>query len=369
MRLFDDGQKMTGTMKVGVKRIIIDPRSRINYASYYIKGFATVYGWGKIVFDLVTVPEIGDQQDYYRGCTVLIEGSEGEIYRVFIDSHDSNTVHERFYEWADVYAKINVRPDDVGREKLLVIGPGFGIRLWNPVKTMLIGVRNLLKCKFSAHFPFSAKTYLLDYAYTFVRRNDISVYATTEMEESKDYVFALSTLWYDAQTYSTTNRYRGTFAKVCKKLYPVFEGGFFYIPSADVARQFPQYREYLEEYKDMLITRRIGMKEYLKKTKLSSIVFNTPSVLGCHGWKLGEFLAMGKAIISTPLNNMMPGEFAAGKHYIEVNSVEDIASAVSLLKNNEALRQDLKKNAREYYAQYVDPKAAVYRIIERLKGL
>lgn len=356
---------MTGTMKVGVKRIIIDPRSRINYASYYIKGFASVYGWGKVVFDLVEVPEIGNQQDYYRGCTALIEGSEGEIYRVFIDSHDSNTIHEGFYEWADVYAKINVRPEDAGREKLLVIGPGFGIRLWNPVKTMLIGVRNLLKCKFSAHFPFSAKTYLLDYAYTFVRRNDISVYAATDIAESKDYVFALSTLWYDAQTYSTTNRFRGTFAKVCKKLYPVFEGGFFYIPSADVEQQFPQYREYLEEYKDMLITRRIGMKEYLEKTQRSAIVFNTPSVLGCHGWKLGEYLAMGKAIVSTPLNNLMPGEFVAGKHYIEVKGVEDIADAVEWLKEEETKRLALKQNAKDYYDQYVAPEAVVNRIMER----
>lgn len=352
-------------MKEGVKRIIIDPRSRINYASFYIKGFASVFGSGKIVFDLVEVPGLANQQDYYRGCTLLIEGSEGKTYRVFIDSHDSNIVHEGFYEWADVYAKINVRPEDAGRGKLLVIGPGFGIRLWNPVKTMLMGVRNLLKCKISAHFPFSVKTYLLDYAYTFVRRNDISIYATQEGVERKDYVFALSTLWYDAQTYSTTNRFRGTFAKVCKNLYPVFEGGFFYIPSTDVERQFPQYREYLEEYKDMLITRRIGMKEYLEKTKRSAIVFNTPSVLGCHGWKLGEYLAMGKAIVSTPLNNLMPGDFVAGKHFIEVKGVEDIADAVTRLKDDEALRLRLKQNAKGYYDKYVAPAAVVKRIMER----
>lgn len=350
-----------------VKRIIIDPRSRINYAAYYIQGGASVYGWDRIVFRPITISSVHDLQEYYTGCTLEIEFEDGHKAHVFIDSHDSNKILEDFYLWADVYAKINVRPEDVDREKLLVIGPSFGIQLWNPIKTIWLGMRNYLKCKSIAGFNISIKTFLLDYAYTFVRRERIQIYETSDGEENRDSVFALSTLWYDQQTYSTTNRFRGAFARACKVKYPQFEGGFFYIPSADVVAQFPQYQEYLQEYKDMLITKRIGMREYLRKTKKSAIVFNTPSVLGCHGWKCGEYLAMGKAIISMPLNNVMPGDFQDGVHYLGAKSEEEIARAVERLRNDEDLRQSLKRNARDYYETYLSPVAVIRRIVSKCR--
>lgn len=348
-----------------VKRITIDPRSRINYAAYYIQGLALLYGWDKITFSIISIPSISTLDDYYRGCVIVVEDGDGDKRNIFIDPHDSCLVLEKFYDWADVYAKINVRPEDSNLKKILVIGPSFGIQLWNPIKTIWLGIRNYLKSKAIADFSVSFRTFLLDYAYMFVRRDRIHVYEGNEDKEHRDYVFALSTLWYDSQTYSTTNRFRGAFAKACKLIYPKFEGGFFYIPSADVVSQFPQYREYLEEFKDMLITRRIGMREYLKKTKRSAIVFNTPSVLGCHGWKCGEYLAMGKAIISMPLNNLMPGDFQEGIHYIGVDNEEDIANAVKTLKNNEDLRLSLKRNARAYYEMYLSPESVVKRIMSK----
>lgn len=348
-----------------VKRIIIDSRSRINYASYYIQGVAQLYGWGTIAFGIIPISPLTDQSEIYSGCALSIQHSDARECHVFIDTHDSDIVREDLYQWADVYAKINVNPKEECMEKLLVIGPSFGIQLWNPFKTLLMGVLNYYRCRIKAKCRYSFRTFILDYAYTFVRRNQIGYYDALQIHEDREYVFAMSTLWYDAQTYSTTNHYRGVFAKACKRLYPSFEGGFFYIPLADVERQFPQYREYLDEYRDMLTTRRIGMKEYLDKTKKSAIVFNTPSVLGCHGWKMGEYLAMGKAIISTQLNNLMPGDFIDGVHYLGVKDDMDIAKAVGILKNNEALRCRLKENARNYYETYLSPSAVVRRIMER----
>lgn len=347
-----------------IKRIVIDPRSRINYASYYIGGLFETFGEKIVTFGLLDLPKDVLALDIERGCTILIEIENGVTNRIFIDSHDSNSVVESIYQWVDVYAKINVKPEDAKREKLLVIGPSFGIKLWNPIKTITLGIKNYLLCKKDNSFSTPLKTYLSNYAYTFIRRKTYDAYYGHD-EESSDYCFALSTLWYDHQTYSTTNRYRGVFAKACQRYFSVFEGGFFYIPSPDVEKQFPKYHEYLEEYKGMLITKRIGMQEYLMKTRKSAIVFNTPSVLGCHGWKLGEYLAMGKAIISTPLNNLMPGDFRAGIHYIETENEEEISDAVKLLKNDERLRLNIKQNAKAYFDMYLSPVAVIKRIIER----
>ena len=91
------------------------------------------------------------------------------------------------------------------------------------------------------------------------------------------------------------------FLKACKKADLEIEGGLFYVKSNSVLKEMPDYPKYKEEYKDFIYENRLSMDEYIKKTKESVLVFNTPSVCECHGWKLAEYLCMGKAIISTLL--------------------------------------------------------------------
>ena len=84
------------------------------------------------------------------------------------------------------------------------------------------------------------------------------------------------------------------------------------------------------------------MQEYLRGTRRSAVVFNTPSVCQCHGWKLAEYLAMGKATVSPLLSNIMSGEFMDGIHYLCCDSVE----CLEQLKGDEAKRESLKRNAK-----------------------
>lgn len=145
-----------------------------------------------------------------------------------------------------------------------------------------------------------------------------------------------------------------------------FEGGFFYIPSKNVEREFEEYHKYKEEYKDLLIYKRISMATYLKKIKKSVLVFNTQSVCGCLGWKLPEFLAMGKCIISTPLDKEMPGEFLPGKHYFLVSNMDEIAIAIQYLKEHREVRERLEQNSKAYFDQYLSPTAVISRLIAAL---
>ena len=43
-----------------------------------------------------------------------------------------------------------------------------------------------------------------------------------------------------------------------------------------------------------------------ERTARSAVVFNCPAVHGCLGWKLGEYLTLRKAIISTDLGRRLP---------------------------------------------------------------
>jgi len=210
--------------------------------------------------------------------------------------------------------------------------------------------------------PF--KLYLRDYAYTFVRRRKLSQYMQP-VEVKDNYIFHASTLWYDKGTHATTNRYRGDFLEVCREAGLTIEGGLYYLTGESVTKEFPQYTTYLEEYKDFLYTERISMDDYLKKTQQSVLVFNTPSVCSCHGWKLPEYLCMGKAIVSVPLTRELPGEgLVHGRHIHIVNSKEEMLAAVKKISTDADYRHQLEHGAREYFEKYLAPPAVVSRIIE-----
>lgn len=347
---------------------VIDPRFQINYSSYYLQGMADLVGWKNVTFDVEPFMDeisVTSRADFMKGMAFLVRMSDGMEKRVFLDSFDSAQIHEQYYCWCDVYAKVNVKAADVSRDKLIAIGPGFGIRIWNPLKSLLIGVRNYCKARKAAGYLPSLSAYLSNYAYTFVRRCSYSAYEVVPASAvNKDYVFSLHTLWYDDLTYSSTNHFRAVFFRCCQKVYKKVEGGFFYIHSDKVVQAFPKYKDYLQEYGDMLCDRRMSMKRYLQKTRRSHIVFNTPSVEGCLGWKLAEYLAMGKVIISMPLDHVMPGEFEKGVHYLQIDRVEDMDTAIRTLRSNEKLYRRMSSAASLYFDEFLAPRKVIERIME-----
>ena len=160
--------------------------------------------------------------------------------------------------------------------------------------------------------------------------------------------------------------YRGEFLKACKKAGMNIEGGLFYVNGESVLKEMPDYPKYKEEYKDFIYESRLSMDDYIRKTKESVVVFNTPSVCECHGWKLAEYLCMGKAIISTPLTREMPSPLVHGKHVHFVNSVEEIYDAVVKINSDEHYRKKLQEGARQYYVKWIAPEIVIQRLLEKV---
>lgn len=353
-------------MKSRIKNIIVDPRFKINYASYYLYGIELIFGKKIIKYKCIKDIDINTDRDSRVGCAFIVET---EIFekKIFIDYGDWNEVHASYYQWADVYAKINVNPDDVGLNKLMIIGPSFGLKLWNPLKSIFMGVKNYIRIKmcYKRMFNRSFFKYLLDYCYMFIRRERYSYYHNFTQNEQKGYFFSFNTLWYDMVAHETTNRLRGEFMHEAKSLMDVFEGGFYYIDSAIVSKEFPMYTTYLETYGDLISKRRISGAEYDSKTRKSWFVFNTPAVGGCHGWKLAEYLCEGKAIVSTALYNLMPERFQDGVHYMEVNNQKEMDQAILSLKDSDVLINRLKINAYNYFNKYLAPEVVIKNIIKK----
>lgn len=114
----------------------------------------------------------------------------------------------------------------------------------------------------------------------------------------------------------------------------------------------------------MIFSKRYTIKSYIKKTKLSEIVFNTPAVLNCHGWKLGEYLAMNKAIISTPLLNELPENLVHGENIHIISNVKELEFAINLLLKDKDYRKLLEAGAKKYYLKYVSPQSVIKNILK-----
>jgi len=349
-----------------MEKVIIDPSNRMKYSSFYIKGLEEVFGKDNISFSTKYFTGLNRKTeshsfDHYMA---FVLKDDNQLQKIIIDYRDKVTIKENAYEWCDKYAKINYNKEFtklLSTEKIISIPPGFGIRIWGFWKTNHYCFINLARCNFSPLESF--KAHFKDYFGLYLRTLGIESYyinnsfalAKRINDSDKKYIFSISTLWKVDNCITGTNLWRKKFIELCKNNNEIdFEGGFY-------SNTFhPQY----EDFKDIIFTDRYPINEYIKKTKLSSFVFNTPAVLNCHGWKLGEFLAMGKAIISTPLLNELPKNLSHGENIHYISNDSELKNAINLLLINKAYRKKLESGAKTYYDEYVSPNSVIKYILD-----
>lgn len=355
-------------MKAVDVRVIIDPRLKYNYASWYLQGIAMVFGRNAVSYDIGPFKDLKYETmaDYNSGFAFIVKRGVDE-WRIFVDTEDVAKIFEDRYAWCDVYGMVNPTQEQTERyAKLMAIGPECGITLGNRLVSMARCVRNYVMGRKHTHIRF--KTYLRDYLYTHIRRRPLSHYERP-MGVRPNYIFHASTLWYNQFAATDTNMFRGEFLKACKKAGMNIEGGLYYVNSPAVLAEMPDYPRYKEDYKDFIYESRLSMDDYIRKTKESVVVFNTPSVCECHGWKLAEYLCMGKAIISTPLTREMPSPLVHGEHVHFVHSTEEIYDAVVKINTDEAYRRKLEQGARAYYEQWLAPEVVIRRLLAQTEEI
>jgi len=347
--------------------IIIDPRLKYNYASWYLLGIYRIFGKQKVRFDVRPFRTLSYQNinDYNSGFAFIVADGDKER-KIFVDTEDVAKIFEDRYAWCDVYGMVNpTREQVLNYDRLVVIGPECGLTLGSMTKTVWQCLQLYKKSRKHTQIPL--KHYLKDYLYTNIRRRPIERFEIPT-EIRPNYVFHASTLWYNKFAATDTNLYRGEFLKACQKAGLIVEGGLFYVEGDAVLAEMPDYPKYKEIYKDFIYDKRLSMDDYIRKTKESVVVFNTPSVCECHGWKLAEYLCMGKAIISTPLTREMPGEgLIHGVNVHFVKTLEEIYDAVVKINTDEGYRKKLEKGAREYYEKWLAPEKVITRILESTK--
>lgn len=322
-------------------KFIVDPTCNILYASYYLKGMSDIPG-SKIRFKNAPFAQLKHKNQYL--CFIVKKGTLSK--KIVIDTSNLKTIDLVAYDWCDIYGKVNLHPDDLDKDKIIPVGPLTAVQIYGLPKSIWLGAVNFLKGRKKIK---DLRWFFSNY-YGQLKRPKFSDYKS--LASKNDYVYFMSPLW---KKEPRCNTYRSNFIDVCKENSNIqFEGGFAPRTKSDI----PGFE------KNTLISR-VEVKEFLEKTNRSMQVFHTPSVGECNGWRLAEYMAMGKAIISTPFKRELPGNFVNGIHFLQTDgSKKDLNDKVNLLVNDLSLKESLEKNVKEYYNNYLEPKEVIESLIE-----
>ena len=349
-------------MTIDQCKVYIDPASNIIYSSYYIKGLFDFFGKKNVIFSTEYFAGLNKIKDDYSFDAYMAFAivRKADTDKVVIDFGDDYPIRENAYIWCDVYAKINYDPERTPprfKDKIHSITPGFGIKIWNIPEALYYCFSNLIKLKFNPQI--SLKNYFILYLNQIkLLRLEHFLQNNKGVSVRENYIFFIASLWPHADCLTGTNLYRKMYIDTCLKEEVNFEGGFWVTNTSH-----PQF----SEFKEITFTNRYPLQEFIEKTKKSVFVFNTPAVHNCHGWKLGQFLAMNKAIISTPFKNVLPEDLVHEENIHYITDEYGIQAAIEKLLTDEVYRKKLEEGTRKYYEKFASPLAVIKEISKKLK--
>jgi len=323
-------------------KVIIDSKVNVYYASFYIKGLYYLFGEKNIVFKSMPFKETNDEDG---NLNFIVFDNKLTKYSISLD--DSYLIKKKCYEWCDVYGSVNANMNETPIEyknKLVSLAPSFGIKLWSIKNTIYFAISNYIKLNKKTNF----KKFIGKYKRQYLLRLPLEMYFHTIPK--KNYIFHISTLWQSDEWIDNdefVNKKRAVFIETCKSIDKIkFEGGFYYSGNFILN----------ERFKKLIFNDFMPISNYILKLHQTILVFNTPAWLNCNGWKLGEYLALGKAIITTSICNDLPSPLLHGIniHFVE-DSEEHIKSAILYILNNDDYRIKLETGALNYWNQYCTP--------------
>jgi hypothetical protein len=153
-----------------------------------------------------------------------------------------------------------------------------------------------------------------------------------------------------AETWSAINRMRvGCIRALRDELGDVVVGGL--APTPDAVRDYPDC-----VVQDLRITKK---PVYLELMKRSDICVATKGLAGSNGWRLGEYVAGSRAIVSEVLQSEVPGNFARDRNYAEFDDASTCVEQTVRLVERPEQRLEMMAANRAYYEDYLRPDALV----------
>ncbi|MGG6266736.1 hypothetical protein ACQ4M3_10295 [Leptolyngbya sp. AN03gr2] len=305
------------------------------------------------LIDLSQTVHLQDAQRHHISVTL------NNQYLLYYDLHDSYEVNHKALEKADLYFKRSFSETYVrsieATEKVFPLGLIFpvyskGIDLLFADRIKLDQKKDKIKSLlYSIGFDFLFSNHLFA-----PRVQHFGEYPNFEQEPK---VLFMVRAWDPAamstrekqEEYHHINEMRSRCLQSLKREFgSAFFGGFY----GDYAR---------EHYPDLLLDQPKLSKQgqYMKQLRQFPICVATTGLHRSIGWKMAEYVAQSKAIVSETLNYQLPGNFANEKNYLEFQTPEQCAEVTVRLFQDAGLRSRMMMNNYRYYQAYSKPEALV----------
>lgn len=338
-----------GSLPAGT-RVLVQRPMNYAYHAFELEALRATVGVGAVRFTGSGFPEPPRGRD---GCAMVVRRPGHPDRRLYVSTSDHPDLYPAWLAWADVYAKVNLDPSRVPtgvRARVVALGPAFGFRSWSPLQ--------LVRARFVPRGLAEGSSVRRAWTGTLrTWRERVPLDAYRPQPSRDDELFFVATPW---RKHRDVNEVRATFMRVAATLAGVrFVGGFAPSSPAEAA-EVPQ---------GMLAPRRYRHREWIARTQRSLAVFNNPAVHDCLGWKLGEFLALGKAIVSLPLPRALPAPLRHGEHLHLVDGSEaEIRAALERLRDERDYRRFLERNARAWFDEHLAPPRLLHRLVRIADG-
>lgn len=100
-------------------------------------------------------------------------------------------------------------------------------------------------------------------------------------------------------------------------------------------------------------------RKYLKILKDCPICVTTVGLNDSNGWKLGEYVAFSKAIVTEPLQFKVTGDFRNEANYLEFITPQEVVKSAARLFEDKNLRSAMMMNNYRYYQSYLKPDSLI----------
>jgi len=116
----------------------------------------------------------------------------------------------------------------------------------------------------------------------------------------------------------------------------------------------------------MLPAEETSRAAFLRRLRGNYVCIATEGPRHCVGWKMAEYCAAGRAVVTDPLRCALPGGFSRGRNYILYATPEECASQLNALLNNVPGIHRMEAANFAYYNDYVRPDAMVLHTLREV---
>lgn len=258
--------------------------------------------------------------------------------RLYVDVHDGDEICPEGLAWCDVYLK-----------------RGFNTRLSHHPKVVPLGLNYQVYASGFDPFEYERRKVLkgTKAAFKYAIKRPLSVKALHAAPHTgKPRVLFLCRAWEPEENRSADkNAERKAINEMRADCIRALRKRFGSLCTAGFA--FDAYS--LKHFRDELVPdpRMSDRSRYLKLVRSTPICIATMGLHESNGWKLGEYVAHSRAIVSEQLRH--ESGLIAGTNYLPFKNAVECVEAVGQLMESTALRSQMAHANQEFYQRYLRP--------------